>query len=621
MVKIVFLNVFVLFIAGARAWSQEIIVESTSINEEKIEPSRSSTVITSEDLKLQKVTNVADALNNVPGVTIVKQGGVGQTTSVFIRGARSEDTLVLIDGMDANDAMSPGCGFDFSSMSSENIERIEIYRGPQSVRFGSGALGGVINIITKEGTKDPSVSYLAEAGTYKTNRQVLATYGKKSDLGYSFSVDRYSTSGFSAASEKYGASESDGAEVQSVSGKLGLSLSKTAKIQAALRYTNADIDIDTFGGPGGDDPNNKNKSEQLITGVSGSERFFEDRLKSTLGVYFAKIDRKGRNEPDAANPTDSTDKFVSENRKIQSENELSLGEYSTIRVGLQYRDESGYADTISSGTPLNIDRKSQSIYGGSLTYLFESDTWFFDVGARSDQSSAVNSISSFRTSIGRKFLTTGTKTYLSYGTGYKLPSLYQLHSIYGNQNLKHEDSNTFEITAEQKFAKNSVLTLTAFSNHYQNYIDWDPSPSPGRYYNISKAKSTGFEIQVSSSVTQALTLSGSYSYLETKDDATGFKLLRRPQNSWTAFANYKISDFEIFGQYLNRGEREDLDPALFTRINDPSYDLLSFGGTYEAKAYLKVFARIENAFDKKYEEVAGYGTSGRGFYAGISGDF
>lgn len=621
MIRLVFFGFLISQIIFSQANAQNVVVESTKINEEKIEPSRSSTIITAENIKTQNSATVANILAKVPGLTVVKQGGVGQTTSVFIRGARSEDTLVLIDSMEANDAMSPGGGFDFSSMTLENIERIEVYRGPQSVRFGGGALGGVINIITKEGANKPTIAYLTETGSYKTNRQAISTNGKIDNLGYSFGVDRYSTGGFSAASEKYGATEEDGAEVQSASGKLSWAVSKTAKMLATVRFTNTDVSIDTFGGPGGDDPNNKNKSKQLVTGISGSERFFEDRLKSTLGIYYSEIDRQGRNKPDAESLTDSIDRFLSENRKIQSENDFSFGENSTIRFSLQWRDESGHGDTILNGSPKNIDRKSQHTFGTSLTYLYDSETWFFDLGMRMDQSSTVSSISSFRSSLGRKLYGTNTKIYLSYGTGYKLPTLYQLYSEYGNQNLKYEDAATVEATIVQEIAKGSSLTITTFENRYKNYIDWDPNPSPGRYYNISNAKTRGFEVQVSSKVSEEIELSGNYTYLEANDETTGLKLLRRPQNTWTLTANYQISSMDFVGHYIYRGERDDYDPDTFERISVPAYDLFSFGVSYEIKKYFKVFARIENAFDKKYEEVAGYGTAGRALYAGLSGDF
>lgn len=624
---------FLVITFANHASAQRILVEATKIDEEKIEPSRSFTVISSDEIKLQKSHTVTDVLRKIPGLVVVQQGSAGQPTSVFIRGARSEDTLVFIDGVEVNDAMSPGNGFDFSNLSSENIERIEVYRGPQSVRFGGGALGGVINIITKTAHEKPKLYYLTEAGTNQTYRQAFSTYGKINHFNYLLGVDRLSTDGFSASSQKYEATEADGAEIQSVSGKFGWQLSNTTKLQTTFKYTEAEVDLDAFGGPGGDDPNSKNYSKRFIAGLSGSDRFFDDRLKSTIGFYFSEMNRKGENAPDSFHLDTTADHFLSENRKVQSENELILGEFSTIRLGLQWRDESGFAENFSQGTLTSLERESQSLYGGSLTYLFESQTWFFDLGGRFDQSSADHSISSFRSSLGRKFSGDGyddgaridnsTKVYISYGTGYKLPSLYQLHSIYGNQNLKFEDSSTIEATLEQQLTKAFLLTVTGFENRYQNYIDleYDVTTSSGRYYNISKVKSRGFEVQAALTLLRTLKISSSYTYLETKDESTGLKLLRRPQNGWTASATYGLDSCEFFGQYTYRGKRDDYDPVLFTRVTIPAYDLFHFGGSYKFKKYFKIFARAENAFDTDYEEVAGYGTAGRSVYGGLSGEF
>ncbi len=610
---------FVILTSSPYAGAQEVIVEATNINEGKIEPSRSARIISESELRLQKATTVADVLRSIPGLEVVRQGGVGQTTSVFIRGARSEDTLVLIDGMEANDAMSPACGFDFSSMMTENIERIEIYRGPQSVRFGAGALGGVINIITKEGAAKSQFNYLAEAGSFQTDREALSSNGKTGDLAYSLGLERFSSRGFSAASERSGNTEPDGTSIGSISAKLVWNITRTAKAQATIRYTDANIEIDSHGGVGGDDPNNTTQAKQVITGLSASDRFFDEHLKSTFGLSYSEVDRTGRNEPNIGNTTDSRDHFLSENRKVHLENELTIGEYSTFRLGIQGRDESGLSNSILNGTPTSVDRKDQSVLGESLTYLFESESWFFDIGSRADHSSKVGAISSYRTSFGRKFLESEAKAYVSYGTGFKLPSLYQLYSTYGDQNLKQEDSDTIESTVEKKIGMNSLVIITAFENHYRNLIDYNMATS--RYFNLSKARSRGFEFQASSTVKRALTLKGSYAYLETVDETTGLKLLRRPQNAWTAVGIYKIAAYEISGQYSFRGERDDIDPVSFQRISNGSYDLVNVGGSYQFKDWLKVYARIENVFDRKYEEVAGYGTAGQSIYAGLSGDF
>lgn len=595
------------------------VVEGVRINENKIEPSRTAAVITIDNSLKTKNKTVADVLRNVPGLDVVRQGGVGQTTSIFIRGARSEDTLVLIDGIEANDAMSPAYGFDFSSMTIGNIDRIEIYRGPQSVRFGAGALGGVVNVVTKGGANRSISNYLIEGGSYQTDRQAISYRGRADIVSYSIGIDRYSTQGYSAAADKNRNLEPDGARVYSAATKLGWSLGATANVQATVRYAEANVDIDSGGGPTNEDPNNTTKSKQLVTGVSASDRFFDERMKSTLGIYFSEVDRKGKNEPNFGSIIDSYDHFLGENRKIQLENEFAFNDYSTVRVGFQWREESGIAHSLFNGFASNVERKNQSVTGESATYLFETATWFFDVGVRSDQSSQVSNVSSTRASIGKKNSEADIKAFASYGTGFKLPSLYQVYSTYGDQNLKQESSHSIEATLEKKIAESTIVSLTAFENKYTNLIDYNTNTN--RYFNLSKASSHGFEVQASSDVLTSLSFRASYTYLESKDETTNLKLLRRPQNAWTSLATYKAGDCEFSAQYIFRGDRDDIDPSTFKRVKNSSYELVNVTASYQLSTWLKAHARIENIFDKKYEDVVGYGTAAASAYAGISGDF
>ena len=612
-----FLFVCLLITTYSKLEAQEIVVEAAQLSEERIEPSRTATVVEIDKDQHSKAQTVAEVLKKIPGVEVVRQGGIGQTTSIFIRGARSEDTLVLIDGVEANDAMSPASGFDFSTMTSENIERIEVYRGPQSVRFGAGALGGVINIVTKIGKGKIQSSYVGEIGSYETNRQSVVSSGSNKDFNYSVAGSVLSTKGFSAASEKSGNTETDAAEVNSGSIKLGWTLGPTRKLETTLRYAVAKIDIDSQGGQGGDDPNNKTISRQLVTGIVGTERFFSDQLKVSLGVYFSEVARKNRNEADANKTTDSTEHFLSENRKIQNEVEWLIGDFHTLRLGLNYRDESGTSESTFNGAASFIPRKTQSVSGQSLTYLFESGTWFFDLGTRFDQSSKLGSITSYRSSLGQQF--SHAKIFITYGTGYKLPSLYQLYSSYGDENLQQENSATTEATFVQKFTEKSSFKVSIFENKFLEMIDFNMATN--RYFNLSKSRSQGFELQSSTQATPILKLSGSYTYLESKDESTNLKLLRRPQNVLSLSAHVEKDNYQFYSEYLFRGEREDVDPIAFNRTTMGSYSLISLGGAYSFKEWLKLNVRIENLLNANYEEVAGFGTMGRAFFVGLSGNF
>src|SRR5262249_38158702 len=154
---------------------------------------------TEEQFEQKQATTAADALRGTPGLNVVRSGGQNQITSVFIRGANSDHTLVLIDGVEANDPSSPARAFDFSHLTLDDVERIEVLRGPQSTLYGSNAIGGVVNIITKRGEGPPSGYLLGEYGTYNTFRQAGGVSGGTKLVNYSFSFSHITSDGFSAA--------------------------------------------------------------------------------------------------------------------------------------------------------------------------------------------------------------------------------------------------------------------------------------------------------------------------------------------------------------------------------------------------------------------------------------
>lgn len=607
-----------IFVFALSAFAQSSFIETIEVRPYDLNPLQSATIIHINENEQAKTQTVADVLRSVPGLEVVRQGGLGQTTSVFIRGARSEDTLVLIDGAEANDAMSPGSGFDFSTMSLDNVERIEVFRGPQSVAFGAGALGGVINIITKEGKSVPEISYLGEYGSFNTTRASVSASGKKDSLGYSASGSVISSAGFSAAAEKYGNTENDGALIRSGSLKMNWTPTETATLQTTLRSSSSDVDIDSGGGVGGDDPNNVVKSQQLTFGVTARDRFLSEKIKAALGFYYSDVHRQGRNEVDAVNTTDSTDNFQGENQKAQADVDWYMGEAHTLRLNISHRQETGSADSTFNGSSEIIPTQRQTTTGESLSYIFESRTWIFEVGARQDQNSVVKNINSQRISLGRLFPTTESKVLLTYGTGYKLPSLYQLYSVYGSENLKQESSSSVEATFEQRFS-NGALILTGFENRYQDLIDFNMTTS--KYFNLSLARSQGLEVQGLFDTNQSAQISGSFAYLKSEDEETGLKLIRRPEFTASIAARYNKNTYDLFAQATYRGERDDVNPNTLNRIVLSPYTLISVGGSYYFKTWLKTYARVENLTDSNYEEVAGYGTAGRSYYGGVTGDF
>lgn len=618
MVKKYSLLVFaILFFFTPATFAQEIVVEASKIRQEDIEASRSVTVVSEATLARQRATSVVDILRAVPGVEVIRQGGYGQTASVFIRGARSEDTLVLIDGMEANDAMAPSRGFDFSTLSANQVARIEVYRGPQSVRFGSGALGGVINIVTKEGQGPRRSTYLIEGGSYDTVRVALDSAGNDGTRGYSLGAEGYQSHGFSAASENSGNQEPDGVRALALAAKGVWQPDRAQKWEGTLRYTNAAVDLDRRGGPGGDDPNFTSVANQVQLGVKGSDRFWSDRLYSNLGFFFLARERTHRNFADAMDSNDSGDRFLSQNQKIESSHELTLGESHRLRADLQWRGESGSSHSLFNGSETRVPKKSQSLVGEGLTYLYEDEIWFGDVGVRSDQPSNGQAIPSTRLSLGRTLGTRRLRSFLSYGTGFKTPSFYQLYSIYGNQTLRHENSRTWEFTSQFALTPQSSLTGTYFDSHFRDLIDFDLNAN--RFFNVDRARSKGVELLAQIHF-EVLDLVTAYSYVEAVDETTGRPLVRRPKNSVRAELRGHQGRLEGFVQGRYTDVRADVDPVTFARITNRASQVVDVGFEYSVWDNLKIKTRVDNLFNQRYEEVVGYGTARLSAYVGLVGE-
>jgi len=604
-----------LFFHLLTAHAETVIVEATPL-EESVEASRSVEIITSQDLKRKAPATVADVLRDVPGIDVVRQGPVGQVTSVYIRGARSEDTLVLIDGVDANDVMSPAGGFDFSALSAVNIERIEVYRGPQSVRFGGGALGGVINIVTKEGKGPFTASYFAEGGSYDSQKAAAGVSGRAGAFSYSAALEGSQTAGFSSANKSDGNTEPDGTKIGSASTKVGWHPDLLSNVTASFRYSDAQMDIDRHGGVNGDDPNYTSHSRQILTGVQGDHRFLDGRLKSTLGIFYEEVSRADNNYADTLSSDTLFDSFLSETQKVTSDHEYTLDDHNLLRLNLLWREETGGAVETFNGATTRFARQKQSVGGEGLTYIYDSEAWFGDAGVREDEPSITGTITNGRAALGYH-LSTGTRVSATYGTGYKMPSLYQLYSSFGNPSLHGEFSDTWELTAEQHIGSAFNMSLAYFKNRYRNMIDFDSAAN--HFLNVASAVADGVELQTSAKL-DPIVIDVNYTYLRTLDNTTGLSLLRRPQNSANLNVRYQIAKFEVYAQAHYKGDRADTDPVTFSRTTAAAYSVFNIGASYEFISALKFHARVENFFGQKYEEVAGYGTPGLSVYAGLSGE-
>jgi len=613
----------------------EIVVTANRLETPAKEVASSVTIITREDLERMKKSTVLEVLREVLGVAIIQSGGTGAAASISIRGANSEHTLVMMDGVELNDPISPARSYDLAHLVLDNIERIEILRGPQSTLYGSDAIGGVVNIITEKGLGKPRFSLSSYGGSYKTFSAEVGFRGSTEKINYSLGFSHLSTKGISAASTAYpGNEERDGYQNLTFSGRVGFTPLDNLDIDFTLRSTSTKADIDNFGGAYGDDPNHTQDYDSLFLKGQLRALLFKNHWEQKLSISFVYNDRQHENLLDTSHPFDSENGyFKSRMFKIDWQNNLFLHETNTLTFGVDHLQEQGESEYHFQGlwesyaSPFPLKR-------AYLTgiYLQDQIRWahqfFATIGIRLDSHSQFGSALTYRLAPAYFFEKFGTKVKATLGTGFKSSSLYQLYAPatsfgpIGNRDLKPEKSTGWDIGIEQLLLNSKILLgITYFHNNYRDLIDFDFLQG---YLNIGKAESKGTELYLQAEPTKSLQIRASYSRLEAKDKETGTLLLRRPKHKFTANISYQfLARGHINLSFIHLGKREDMDFSAWpaTRVALADYTLLNSSVSYNLKRNAQIFFRLDNILNEEYETIKGYGTPGLSAFGGIKLDF
>jgi vitamin B12 transporter len=610
---------------------EEITVTATTVETPVEEVGSSATVITKERMEESQQRTVTEALRLVEGLEVVETSGPGSTTSVFIRGANSEHTLVLIDGVEVNDPSLPGRSFDFAHLSSDNIERVEVIRGPQSTLYGSDAIGGVINIITKKGHGKPTGFVSVEGGSFGTIAERAGVSGGTRLFNYSVGTSRTDSDGISAADRRDANHERDGYGNTSLSGRFGFTPTDHFSVDFITHYSDALTDLDNFGGSGGDDPNYRARSKDLTTKLQGNLALFDGLWAQSLGLSLARTDRDYRNPTDSDHPSDvELSTYQGEMQKLDWQHHLFLHETNTLTFGLNLEEETAKSDYYSeSAWGPYTSTFNREVTRTNGYYLQDEvrlgDAFFATAGLRYDDHSGFGSKTTYRFAASYLLRQTGTRLKATYGTGFKAPSLYQLYSQYGDKALHPEKSAGWDLGFEQPLAgKKLVLGATYFHNDFDDMILFDSPTS--KYRNVGEAYTEGVVATLSFQPLENLSVRGSYTYLETEDKSTGRALLRRPKNRLVLEGNWRFNDKgNVRAAVVYVGKRADnfYDNATYatTRVNLGGYTLVNLAASYDLTKHLQVFGRVENLFDKTYEEVTGWGTPGISIRGGVKVSF
>jgi vitamin B12 transporter len=590
-----------------------LVVTPTRLPTPESEVGSSITVIPSEEIERKQERTLPDALTDVPGLNVVQTGGPGGTTSVFIRGANSNQTKVFIDGIDATD---PATGtFNFEHILTWDIDRVEIVRGPQSGLYGADAIGGVVNIITKTGTGPAQFGGSLEGGSFGTFNQYGGVRGSLDRFNYYLDFAHWQSTdtpvtptdllppGRQAQDNSY--------DNKTLSSRFGINLADNFDVGLVTRY------IDTFLLFTGDDilgPESLRSTEhdqQLFTRGTAHLVSFDGVFDQTVGLSYTKFNQRDfdPNTPDALASFFDGDRLKAD---WQGDINLMPGQVLTLRAEHQ-RDE--ITNPIAAITDNAAMIQLQSGFG---------ERFFNAVSVRYDQYDTFGGKTTFRIAPALLFPETDTKLKGSVGTGFKAPTLPELFqnfpsfNFFGNPNLKPETSIGYDLGFEQAVLEKRVqFGATYFHNNIDNLININNTATS--YVNVGRATTYGVESFLSYTPWEPLTLRADYTFLIAKDDILDQELLRRPKNKATLDAKWHVTDAAVLSAtLLYVGPWVDVNRAgTVTGLSANGYTLVNLAASYDLGNGLTAYARINNLLDRHYQNPIGFLQPGFGIFAGV----
>ncbi|HEX3675255.1 MAG TPA: TonB-dependent receptor [Rhizomicrobium sp.] len=606
-------------IAGAaRADDQEIVVvTATRIPTPQSQIASSITVVTADQIAARQEQTLPDVLKDVPGLNVVQTGGPGGQTSVFLRGANSNHVKVLIDGIDVSDPSSTVGAFDFGQVLTPDIQRVEVLRGPQSGVYGSDAIGGVINIITKSGSGPAQFTAAVEGGSFDTFNQSAGVSGSTGGFHYAANVEHF----YSGATPVTPLDLLLPGEVRhddkydnlTASTKLGYDVTGDFDLGLVARYTNSQLhltgtDFNLFPSPP-DATQSEGNTLQYYTRGTAHLVSFGGVLDETLGLAYSST-RSNDYSPDGP-PSPSSGSRV----KLDWQGNVRLSGDETLVLGAEHeRDEVDVP--VAANTSINsLYAEIQSNFGGGF---------YNAANIRYDDNDRFGSKVTYRIAPTYTIAATGTQLKASLGTGFKAPTLEEMFEnfppfgFFGNPNLKPETSTGYDAGFEQPlFGDTAQFGATYFRNNIRNLIDDNATFTS--YANVGRAETDGVESFIAYQPLDTLTLRADYTYTEANDEITHQELLRRPKHKVNFDANWQATGALSFNAnvlYVSSWTDGNRDFSI-PRLRAPSYTTTNVAANYDITGSLAVFGRIDNLFDAHYQNPVGFLQPSRGFFAGI----
>lgn len=576
----------------------------------------STTVINVDEQESAGKFSFVDLIKGTQGVDYAVTGGLEGISSIYIRGADSYQTQLMVDGVRVYDTINTQGYFAYYNyLSLDNLDKVEVSRGPFSSLYGSQSIGGSINMITHKGSGKPTFSYLQEFGSYDTYREKIASQGKIDKLAYSLGVSRVDVNSFYSAKYKNGNHERDPFRNTNTSLRLDYALTDNLGIGVSQRYAYAKYNYDDGNTvPPSDDLDNTARYHQNIGAFYLNNRI-NDLISHKFTYGFVGIQRKGWEGYNAFVGGESNYWFDSRSNQFKYEFNYKPAKFYEALVGFEYTGERG--EYYWDGYEPKHRANSKGVYVQNIVRPVED--LFFSFILRSEDHSTFGEHDTYGLSGSYFIELTNTKLKGSVGTGFRSPSLYELFSSWsGKRDLVPEKSKSQEVGFEQYFLDNKFsLGSTYFHNEIENLIEYNSTTFA--YDNTGEAEIYGIENFGEYKFSEKTNLRLTYDYLHTRKKSDKSRLLRRPENKFALTFNTEVANLKIIPELYFVGNRIDSSGGSTFKLKP--YILANLSLNYKVNNNLEIFSRTENILNYNYELVYGYQTLGSSFYAGAKLSF
>ncbi len=577
-----------------------IIVTGTRFEMPLDQVGRSVSVINKQEIERRQQRFLYDALNTTPGIQVTQSGSFGALASISLRGLPSNQTLVVQDGVVLNNPSSFGNTFDFANFDTAVIERIEVLRGAQSTLYGSDAIGGVINIVTKDGRDGFGGEAFLEGGSFGTYRGAASLLGGNDIASGRLTLSGVRTNGFSSADEANGNVEDDGFENVSISSKARLAPTDNLSVEFVAQYQDSENEFDSFTTVPVDG-DEIGESEELSIAGFVTHQSFDGRLENQISISFLRNNRVNR--------TNGLPTFDALGTRISYEYQgtAKLTDWISVIAGAEYDHQESEVVVGFGG-----NQEIETISGFGLLQIQPVTFVTLNAGIRHDASSEFSDETTFSISTAIAVPQTGTIFRGSFAEGFRAPTAGELGF---NPTLFAEFSDGWDIGVEQPlFDGRARFTATYFNQNIDDLIAFDLAAFT--FVNVQEYSTKGVEIALDAYINDWLSVAASYTYTDAVNLSTSIAAGNQPNDKFSIELAMQPTDklsISVGGTYNG----EELDGA--TVLDD--FFVLSLRGAYAISDQFTVFARVENATDADYQDNFGYGTAPASVFGGVKARF